>query len=618
MNNDMAQAEPKAAAPEFNGTKAVKELAERVFQAFTLSGRFYPIDAPITLTEESLLEFLNETGKSATANALSKAVDENDHIFQRSETDDGVATIVTTRRGIPPGQSADDSEADSHTLQARFTTPEAPRKRDLSQRAERLEQRIATSKESAEPVSEFAPDSWQAAVAAALREAADDVEPEGTTPDVRIVDSGQRPTPTADVDELGVELEGAPTVEPIVEAEEPVTESEEPPEEVVTAEEPAAEELEGVEPLDVVTASDAELAAGIEDALAEKDEIVRWGDTWMAESDVARLSRGDIRRLQEFLSESDEPLPDVELVQDLRGVMPGSDEFESARFALNYRMSRETKDFEFVGTAESALWTSRGLTPIGTDKRKAADIGHDFLYLQSYRQPSPEAEEGIVEHVLTLYEFRLGVLPYDADLATLLPPAAFDDQRATRLTFESPQTLETFEIELRYPTENRGGYLVGFEQFFGENLVPGAVVTIEGTDSETHFIVEYFQMSRQDRKLLQLDERKNTFAFKQTTYYCATQDEMLLDENHFEQLKDTAPLSDAVRRHPEQVVAKTFERVGEQLGTVEEPRYQASFFDLLAAANIERPISAEYLRDILTGPGFSAGDEEDVYIHEPA
>ncbi|MEZ4572411.1 MAG: hypothetical protein R2849_19270 [Thermomicrobiales bacterium] len=139
--------------------------------------------------------------------------------------------------------------------------------------------------------------------------------------------------------------------------------------------------------------------------------------------------------------------------------------------------------------------------------------------------------------MLTFYEHRLGVLPLNANFATIMPKAAFNDQRATRLTFESPQTFETFEVDLRYPTSSRGGFLVGFEEFFAENLVPGAVVTIEATrDRETHFIIEYFQISRQDRKLLQFNERRNTFIFQSTTYFCATQDGMLIDDNHLSAL----------------------------------------------------------------------------------
>jgi hypothetical protein len=96
---------------------------------------------------------------------------------------------------------------------------------------------------------------------------------------------------------------------------------------------------------------------------------------------------------------------------------------------------------------------------------------------------------------------------------------------------------------------------------------------------------------------------------------------MLLDEHRFPKLADARPLEERIRRRPEQVVAATFERVGDNIGSASAPRYRASFTDLLAVANVERPLSAEFLRDILTGGAyreFMADDtEEDVFIYEP-
>jgi len=150
--------------------------------------------------------------------------------------------------------------------------------------------------------------------------------------------------------------------------------------------------------------------------------------------------------------------------------------------------------------------------------------------------------------------------------------------------------------------------------------VPGAVVTIEATrDRETHFIIEYFQISRQDRKLLQFNERRERFVFQSTTYFCATQDDMLLDDNHFERLADITPLDEEGRRHVDQVVRATFERVGARSEEGDEVRYRAGIVNILAAANIERPISEPYLRDVLLGgayPEFISDDnEEDVFVY---
>ena len=82
------------------------------------------------------------------------------------------------------------------------------------------------------------------------------------------------------------------------------------------------------------------------------------------------------------------------------------------------------------------------------------------------------------------------------------------------------------------------------------------------------------------------------------------------------------PSARSVRRRPEEVVAKTFERVGENVEMDGQKAYRASLLDLLAVANIERPISEEYMRDILSGgayPEFLTDEsEEDYFFYVPA
>lgn len=595
------QVDRSVAIPDFSGSAAQKSLAELAYRAFLARGAFFSASAPIELTVEQIVEFLASTGNDTTANAVDKALSENSEIFLREERGDDIV-FITTRSGKPPADTAPSIEAD-HDLRERFTTPEPPRPR-VQTHAEELSDDFLLQETESEPAHAFPADSWQAAVAAALREAEADQEAAGAEGDM-----------AAEISEAVVTDE-AEVVEATVEPEAEVAEE-------VIAEEPVAAPAEDDgEVIDVASASDEELAEAIEAALNSAPEVVRWGETWMAEENVPRLSRGDIRRLQEFISEADGPLGDVELVQDLRGIMPNAPEFETERFGLNYRMSRELREFEFVGTAKAPAWIAAGQQTIGSDKRKVSEIGQDYRFLLDYRTPDAELEEGIVEHVLSFYEFYVGVLPLDANMATLMPRAAFNDQRATRLTFESPQTGETFPIELHYPRSNRGGYLIGFEEFFEANLVPGAVVTIERLEgSEIDFIIEYFQVSRQDRKLLHLDEKRGRYVFRGTTYYCATQDEMLLDENHFEKLEGVEPLAESVRRRPEEVVAKTFERIGENVEMDGQKAYRASLLDLLAVANIERPISEEYMRDILSGgayPEFLVDEsEEDYFFYVP-
>jgi hypothetical protein len=603
---------------EFQGKKPEQKLAELVLGLFQSRGAFFASDAPITLTLVSLTEALTSMGESATEAAIERALDANAHIFVRDDSNDETA-FVTTKSGVPPDGTQLD--ADTHDLMQRFATPEPIRERARPRSAVDSFGSDSIVSEKSAPM-EFPPDSWQAAVAAALREAGQE------SPDV-ILPDGDGLSSADFFETLGAaveqDVEAAVSVDEEVEElllEEPAISDER------VAEVEAAPAIAPVEPapaavaeIEIDDASDADIAEAIELALREEPGAVRWGDLWMDESNVPVLSKDDLNKIQVILGSASEAVSDYALVRDVgTNQTPGSEEFEIERFALNYRMSRELGMFEFVGSARQSLWAPSGSPAITTEKRKASEIGQDYRFLLDYKTPDAELEPGLIEHVLTFYEHRLGILPLNANFATIMPKAAFNDQRVTRLTFESPQTFETFEVEVRYPTSNRGGYLIGFEEFFAENLVPGAVVTIEATrDRETHFIVEYFQISRQDRKLLQFNERRERFVFQSTTYFCATQDDMLLDDNHFARLADVSPLDEESRRHVDKVLRATFERVGARLEEDDELRYRAHIVDILAAANIERPISEPYLRDILLGgayPEFIPDDsEEDVFLY---
>ncbi|HEX2281166.1 MAG TPA: hypothetical protein VHG52_05320 [Thermomicrobiales bacterium] len=584
-------------APDFSGTKAEKELAERLFQLFYARAAFFAADAPIRLNLSQIGEFLNATdGGSGAEKKADKALSANPEIFLREEIDDDVV-FTTTRMGRPPRDVVEEP-SDQNNLRARFATPE-PRREPPRPRRSMTEHQTVTgvgdSRSVAEP--EFAPDSWQAAVAAALREA-------------QARERDQPATATPAEADLGLE-------EFLLDE----SETESAPAHIEELAEETAEDVDTFEAVDMSDATDEELVDALRNSLSHEPDVARWGDMWMHESKVAKLSRGDLRRAQEYIDENGEPLGDVELVQDLRGVNAGSPDFPLERFTVNFRLSREVRDFEYLGTSTEGLWATTNMPTIGTDARKASEIGQDYRFLLDYRTPPEDLEEGIIEHVLTFYEYQYGVLPLDAAMASIMPDPAFADQRAARITMESPQTGETVTVELRFPTSNRGGYIVGLEEFFESNLVPGALVTIEATDRPSHFILEYFQISGQDRRLLHLDERKNRYIFRPTTFYCGLQDDMLVDENRFPRLADVTPLDERTRRRPDQVVAKTFERIGENVGSDDSPRYAASIVDLLAAANVERPISVELLRDILTGgayPEFSANDdEEDAFYYQP-
>jgi hypothetical protein len=587
-------------APEFSGTKAEKELAARLFRVFLARAAFFSADAPIRLSLTQIAEFLESTeGGSDWSKKVDKALTANEHVFLREE-EDGEVVFVTTKVGRPPVQIETDG-IDPNDLKARFATPE-PRREPLRPRRASVVSPGADVEDIVQPEDEhaFAPDSWQAAVAAALR-------------DAQVRDQGVV-SPRAD--EAGISLDDIIAETGEMEPEAVIEETE-----VLETELIEEDIVQPTEAIDITEASDDELAEAIRNSLSHEPDVARWGDLWMHEAKVAKLSRGDLRRAQEYIDENGEPLGDIELVQDLRGINAGAPDFPLERFTVNFRLSREVRDFEYLGTSTEGLWATTSMPALGTDKRKASELGQDYRFLLDYQTPPEDLEEGIIEHVLTFYEYHYGVLPLDATVSSIMPAPAFSDQRAARITMESPQTGETFAVELRFPTSNRGGYIVGLDQFFESSLVPGALVTIESTDNPSHFIIEYFQMSGQDRRLLHLDARKNRYVFRPTTFYCGLQDDMLIDENRFPRFADAEPLDERTRRRPDQVIAATFVRVGENVGSADEPRYSASLVDLLAAANVERPISVELLRDILTGgtyPEFSINDkEEDAFFYQP-
>jgi hypothetical protein len=585
------QTEQTAPTLDLEGNAKQKELAGRLFRVFEAQGRFFSSNAPIRISLAQLADFMGqqEPGRSDWAKDINAALSASKSVFLREEQD-GEVVFSTTSSGRIPVDAIDIDQA--HSLGKRFATPEPKRSIPPTRR-------LKPSRPSPYYIE---------------------------SPYTMTEPSISRSMPASPGDETYVVV---PTTLPtFVEAQTTAVEDEvaaviaTPQEDVdefvpaTTVAEPASGEA-----IDVATASDEAIADAIRESLAQELSVARWGDRWMMEDKVQRFSRGDLRRFEDFLREQGGIANDEEIVQDILGVRANADEYAGTRFALNYRLSRETREFEYVGTDTAGVWSLSNQPSIGTTKRKPSEIGHDYRFLIDYRTPVEGLEEGIIEHILSFYEYMYGVLPLDANLATLLPRAGFADQRAARVTFESPQTGETIVTELRFPTSNRGGFLAGLEQFFADNLVPGAVLTLERTDRPNHFLLEYFQVSGEDRKLLHLDERKGKYAFRSTTYYCATQDDFLLTEGRFPRLADVKPLDDRARRRPEQVVQVTFERVGENSGSAEAPRYSASFSDLLAAANIERPISAEYLRDILTSgtyPEFSADESgEDVYVFQP-
>ncbi|MCX7622415.1 MAG: hypothetical protein RMK01_07820 [Thermomicrobium sp.] len=386
------------------------------------------------------------------------------------------------------------------------------------------------------------------------------------------------------------------------------------------AEETAVAEAVSTVVEDLSLLSDAELLEAVRATLSQLPGVVGFGDLWAAADIVPRFSRGDVRRIREYIAERGEPLLDDELLEVVLKVPSRSPEATLYRLALDVHLAEES-DFEFVGVPDAHAWTIREINPVPTPKRRPADIGQDYRYLLEETGTVQPASESVVDHVLTFYEHYLGVLPYDATLASVLPGRVFPAQARALLQFEAAQTHETFYVELRYPTANRGGFLFGLEPFFAANLVAGALITIERTDDPRRFVIDYLPISRQERRLLALDEKQKRYEFRPTVYFCAVQDSMLLTEQRFPRFAGQQPLDERTRRAYERVLEVTFERIGENVGTPEAPRYMATLDDLVAAVNVERPLSAEKIRQILASPEFPQFEPdpevEDLFYYTP-
>jgi hypothetical protein len=348
---------------------------------------------------------------------------------------------------------------------------------------------------------------------------------------------------------------------------------------------------------DVSEASDAELEAALIERLGADGQVAMFDGQWMLEDRVPRFSKGELRKLKEYIVEQEQPLTDEVLIQDVLDVRPRSADFELMRFALNYRLSKEHRDFEFVGTSGQRFWSTSALAPIGTTLRKPNEIGTDYKYLLDEAPATPNyRSRKEVSHALTFYEFTLGLLPYNGEIQELMGPPVIPNQRTAVLTFECPQVYTTYLVELRYPTPNRGGFIVGLDDFYTENLVPGALLSIRATENDGHYIVEYINASSQSQRLLELEERRQRYVFRPTSFTCGVIEEALLTEELWSSLNGEKPLDEKTRRRPESVVAATFERLGKQ---IEGGGYSASFAQLYAGVNIERPFSETLLRSIL-------------------
>ena len=553
---------------ELSGTKREQEFAANLLTIMLARGMFMSSNAPIRMPVASLAEFLQGQGEKDSGARILDAASSNSAVF-RVEEIDGVPFLVTTREGKAPFVGTPDAR---HTFDARFLTPLPKPDRPKAPRARPRPQ---------EPVVDVL-----MGMQLGVQEAAPVVEPA-----------------RAEVDAEEV-LE--PAVVPEAKDVAPATHAR-----TITTQVSA--------PTDMTDVDDLKLATAIRERLSGDPRVANFGEQWLMEDRTPRFSRGDLRRLREYMQEKEQPVTDDDLVQDVLAVRPASPDFPLVRFAVNYRLSNEHREFEFVGTGNQRFWSTSGLPQIGTTRRKLNEIGTDYRFLldEVPSDVAPRSRES-VDHTLTFYEFIHGLLPYDAEMQELLPGPLVPGQKSAVLTFECPQSFTTYLVELRFPTPNRGGFLLGLDDFYAENLVPGAVLSIQRTENDGHYRVEYLSESPRSAEILELDERRAPrYVFRPTTFACGVDDERLLTEATFGGLANEKPLDDKARRRPEAVAAATFERIGEK----RDANFSAGFATLLAAVNVERPMSETLLRSVLehddTGAFSRDPDAADSYTYVP-
>ena len=554
-------------ARKLSGSASEQELAALILNVMLARGMFMSANAVIRMPVSVLAEYASSQGMSGGEQGVLDAVAANPDVFSVDAT--GETPMVQTMRDGRAPQVIE--PVSGHTFASRFLTPKPRPERPQTQRPRPRPQ---------EPVIDVM---------------------------AEVVDLPLDVAPLAAAFEVEEVVAPPAEIEPEVEA--PVVET--PAARTITTQVSRATDVSNVD--------DLELARALRERLGSDPRVATFGEQWLMEDRVPRFSRGDLRRLKDYLQEKEQPLTDDDLVQDVLGVRPGSPEFDLQRFALNYRLLNEHREFEFVGTANQRFWTTSGMPPIGTSRRKLTELGTDYRFLLEELSENPAYHtRQAVDHTLTFYEFLHGMLPYDREMQELLAGPVTPGQKSAVLTFECPQSFTTYLVELRFPTPNRGGFILGLDDFFAENLVPGAILAIQPTENDGHYRVEYLPESARSDQLLELDERRaQRYVFRPTTYACGVDEAQLLTETRFGGLANEKPLDEKVRRRPEAVIAATFERIGEEHGG----NYSLDLQTLLAGVNIERPMSETLLRSVLenddTGAFSRDPDAENLYTYVP-
>jgi hypothetical protein len=575
--------------PTFSGNAEQKALAEQIFQLMKAQGSFFAADAPIKQTLGNLADFIatqNATDRAKTERDIDAALSKNNAVFAREERDDDVIYVISRLGAYRPRQ-----EDNSHMFKQRLYEPDNPLPvDDISVVVTTTRPALTT----VEPV--FISDYWQqqAGLTPAtpsigeLEEMAAPALEEAAEPEIE-----EAAAPVAETAATPVAEKAAPAISGIQNT-------------LITL--PNGVQIDLRRPVaDLMAQYGPTLVTQFRAAL-ENDplrRIVTFGNDAFPEAAVENFGKNDLRRIRDYLLETGEPMLDNQIIADIFYHNPRQADYETFRFALDYRLSRE-KDFEFVGVDGARLWSTKGMPAIGTKRVKASEMGQLTGYLEegfddSLAEQSPDSirSSGTLSHILTFFEWEYGVLPYSKALAALLPTPLLPDQRTAVLRFESPQHYSSTLTELRYPTGNRGGWLQGLEEFFHTHLVPGALITLSRTAEPHIFTLTYEEQAETQDRLLVLDEKKNKFAFANVSYYSAVDEDMLVNQQQYGRLRNLKSLPMGERRKADVTLEHVFEIGGEPVGTRSEPRYEATTDQLYVALNVLRPASREYLVHLL-------------------
>jgi hypothetical protein len=373
----------------------------------------------------------------------------------------------------------------------------------------------------------------------------------------------------------------------------------------------------------------AALEAMVSAAVENDSRLIRFGSDIFPDEATERFSKGDYRRIKEYLEEPETGgvAADRDIITDVLGRRVDHPDYERMRFSVNYRLLKEKKDFEFVGIDSDRLWINAGTTPVlPPTGRKPAEIGQDYRFLEDPAISWAEQEDhekrnytgGPIDYALTNYEFEYGVLPYDRRFKQVFPGSVVEDQRSSLLRFEIPQLYGSLLAELRYPTGNRGGFIMGMNELFTNHMVPGARFTITPTDrGEDVFEIHFGRGDEREENLLQFDDRKSRYVFRPVSFAVDTDPNMLLTQEKFGKLHNQKKLEDSERRKPDVIIANAFDVVGED----QDGKLWAIFDDLYPVVNIDRPVSPSWLRTLLSGAyPFFYPDEttEGAYFYDPS